>query len=1839
MGGNATTLMIACVSPAEYNLIETVNTLMYANRARNIRNRLEKNEFEEWQTNDNVEFLRGIITKLKTELRAAKTLSIASSTASKDLTTSSHSLISDGHSSPSTTPDLEQIFLDQRNEIMNLQHLIEKLEGELAVTRDREQVAGDQLKEMWKNESGPRSEDIEKLKQEVDFEHLVEPVIEEYEKSISVLESQLAMARAALHHSDIGFEEQSARITHLEQVNESQSHVISELRSRISKVTERELSNDLYIQELENKLSKVSQDSVQDQEAFNDLKAKLVKLTETEDSTEQYIGSLEQRLANVEKEKDALAEVVQALEVTCAAKDTTTEALKIRVEQAERGDDQKMLLRELDDSLQRYQQLELQHIELQSKYDTVVKNNNNVEKKEQVEDYDRNHVNELDSALENDQKRQSRNFQQEMNGYQQAADVVEKEKQIVSLNAQIEGLEKHLVILETQNQETNKKLTESFKANEQAETQIDKLEKVVQEHLAKAEEERMMASESVAEPAVGLYEEMERELSLSKQKEHTLQQKLEEAEQELRLVSNKLNGSETERSQLEHGIQAAQKKLDAAKEDVEVANVRQQDLINSFGSERALLQKTTNHLESEIELLKLERDTLKSQVSTLQADAEKKHEVANDSPKAVNGHVDTNHVTPIPTSEDESQIKELQEALAEREKHISESNESIRVLNQQLEESSSSAQSLSQKILELTAAQDEALDVSKSHDEMSLKYTQLQEELNVYKQELDDHKQKLNESQGVSTSLQQQLDEAILEHTALSQQVVGLGNNMKQSDDDRETERSQALSKLRATEEQLETSNTSIASLQNDLDRSVASSKELMQKLAESVATNNSQSLTSEDFTNKYQLLQSQLAESEAAHILSKDSVHGLQQQLDVLRATNAKLADQVSELTNSLQAQSAANDVHAQKNADMRADLEAKETRIAELSDRIHLLQKQHDESVSALDIANDKLSSSQNLAPALALVTEAEHRQALDNLKLQESKLASATNQAMELQKELDNKQVSHEKISQQLFDLTSTLSSTEAETQTLQTALDDKSKAAEIHGQQLQSEIDHSAASLKELSNKHDSVMQDFARLEEQHVELQKLHELMTGEHKSLLEDSKLGSQSLQSTIENMTKSVEQLRSENGAMDSKLQAQHHLIQTLQTTVDELTNALEEMRTARDVAEEQLSIQKAQVESTQSALEKQIAVSSDLEAKLGEMQINLQQIQTEAAEAAALAHSTHQREREEDVELYENAIMELETKLQGVNNTNQETQMTSQARHSEAEAQLVKAKEDVMERDMFIVELEKSIDKMETDLKASAERFQEKSEAYVQLEKSAAERDLFIAELEKTVDTTESELKACQQQLRDTGASYTEMHQLAMDREADVDQLRQDLESAKRRLDENESEKLQKLDLQLKSLQEETEEYNMLIEQMDNDIQNKSAEMEEIIAELASAEAAKVQSQARVKELEQEIVLLRSASNTENSQQDGQMDIKEDDSVNQQSFEAMRADHSAKIAEYEVQVTDLKSQVNKLAQEKETLAVQVEQLTVNNSQLVAKSSAIEQRLETQNLRMAKEAEDLRQEISKLTAAKIESTELQQQPSKRSSRNFAATRDSTNSIMSPPQTPRITSPSPDALQNKLKLHESTIAQQASLIKSLEDQVQQSVQRASLEVVSSPSATDKPMRKSTSSPSLPPPPSEPLPPLPASSSIMKATSVSSIKSSSGPTEEVPNSVVTAEQYDKTIKSLQKKLGLAETDVKAHLEVITKLEQQLFRAENSLKLTSKRTSFSPSRNLDDIEVDKLKTQLEQATVQQEKTNTELKKLQSDLEAERSAKEKAEKARVILENRIDQLMSKKSKFMCF
>ena len=62
--------MIACISPAEYNAGETINTLKYANRARNIKNRAVVNEKEDgW---DDLEWLQGTVARLRKELKALK---------------------------------------------------------------------------------------------------------------------------------------------------------------------------------------------------------------------------------------------------------------------------------------------------------------------------------------------------------------------------------------------------------------------------------------------------------------------------------------------------------------------------------------------------------------------------------------------------------------------------------------------------------------------------------------------------------------------------------------------------------------------------------------------------------------------------------------------------------------------------------------------------------------------------------------------------------------------------------------------------------------------------------------------------------------------------------------------------------------------------------------------------------------------------------------------------------------------------------------------------------------------------------------------------------------------------------------------------------------------------------------------------------------------------------------------------------------------------------------------------------------------------------------------------------------------------------------------------------------------------------------------------------------------------------------------------------------------------------------------------------------------------------------------------------------------------------------
>jgi kinesin family member 21 len=65
LGGNSRTLMIACCSPSDRDFMETLNTLKYANRARNIKNRVVLNQDRSSRT---IALLRQEILQLQQEL-------------------------------------------------------------------------------------------------------------------------------------------------------------------------------------------------------------------------------------------------------------------------------------------------------------------------------------------------------------------------------------------------------------------------------------------------------------------------------------------------------------------------------------------------------------------------------------------------------------------------------------------------------------------------------------------------------------------------------------------------------------------------------------------------------------------------------------------------------------------------------------------------------------------------------------------------------------------------------------------------------------------------------------------------------------------------------------------------------------------------------------------------------------------------------------------------------------------------------------------------------------------------------------------------------------------------------------------------------------------------------------------------------------------------------------------------------------------------------------------------------------------------------------------------------------------------------------------------------------------------------------------------------------------------------------------------------------------------------------------------------------------------------------------------------------------------------------------
>lgn len=340
LGGNAHTLMIACVSPTEYNVNETVNTLQYANRARNIKNKAELNEVEVgW---DDIEYLQTQVLKLRKELQIVK-----------------------GFRSGTAGSEAALRAMDQKD-------VLEWQAKYTALSQKHSQMVAEvtRLQQQANKESLSSEEYLQ----------AAEPIIIEYEKTVDALEGQINLLRAAVGHSeDVIMEhernanDRESKMSEMEKDLEAREKMIADLQARMTKLQDREVSADRYAQELESRLVENASNGNADAQVVADLKKDLAKQRDADGEREQYIKELEARLTDSEESSVSLRAAMAKAEEEVQRKEEAYKDLQNRMEILDSTKDNKALLEELDQRDAKLFKLESQLDKLQLERDEVVR--------------------------------------------------------------------------------------------------------------------------------------------------------------------------------------------------------------------------------------------------------------------------------------------------------------------------------------------------------------------------------------------------------------------------------------------------------------------------------------------------------------------------------------------------------------------------------------------------------------------------------------------------------------------------------------------------------------------------------------------------------------------------------------------------------------------------------------------------------------------------------------------------------------------------------------------------------------------------------------------------------------------------------------------------------------------------------------------------------------------------------------------------------------------------------------------------------------------------------------------------------------------------------------------------------------------------------------------------------------------------------------------------------------------------------------------------------------------------------------------------------------------------
>ena len=296
LGGNAITYMIACVTPAEFHLSETLNTVQYAQRARAIQSKPRIQQVsDESDKIALIERLKAEVSFLREQIRSTER------GPGGDRNRVGHATTERPDRQNEREVELQNQLLDTQENYTTLSQRHAKLISEMAKARDGE-LAENQAYENTLGDSA-----TERLKRSNSFAEAVEQVVLEYEKTIQSLEQSLSSTRSTLSNTETILLERETKCAYVETVNQ-------QLQARLQKLIDRESSTEHYLHDLEAKLDGHTSGEEKNSAIVMELRKEIARVRENEASCEDYISTLEERLAEADQDAELMQREIDRLE-------------------------------------------------------------------------------------------------------------------------------------------------------------------------------------------------------------------------------------------------------------------------------------------------------------------------------------------------------------------------------------------------------------------------------------------------------------------------------------------------------------------------------------------------------------------------------------------------------------------------------------------------------------------------------------------------------------------------------------------------------------------------------------------------------------------------------------------------------------------------------------------------------------------------------------------------------------------------------------------------------------------------------------------------------------------------------------------------------------------------------------------------------------------------------------------------------------------------------------------------------------------------------------------------------------------------------------------------------------------------------------------------------------------------------------------------------------------------------------------------------------------------------------------------------------------------------------